>query len=73
MFNFPATIIFITRARWERVLVDAHLQTDDGSMAQGGLKKRSEKFSVASKSAKAKSSKHNKPLGPKKGGRSRPG
>ena len=34
-------------------------------MAQGGLKKRSEKFSVASKS---KSSRKGKPLGLKKGG-----
>lgn len=62
------------------VLVDAHLvpqarktdacacDGDNGSMAQGGLKKKSEKFSFVSMSAKEKSVKHSKPLGPKKGG-----
>lgn len=60
------------------VLVNAHLvpqarktdacDGDNGSMAQGGLKKKSEKFSFVSKSAKEKSVKHSKPLGPKKGG-----
>ena len=34
-------------------------------MAQGGLKKKSVNFSTTSK----KSSKHSKPLGPRKGGR----
>lgn len=57
-----------------QVLIDAHLvpqdacDGDNGIMAQGGLKKKSEKFSFVSKSAKAKSAKHSKPLGPKKGG-----
>lgn len=41
--------------------------TPSGAMAQGGLKKRSEKFSLASK---PKSSKRERPLGPRKGGKS---
>ena len=48
------------------VLIDTHHSRYDGSMAQGGLKKKSDKFSIASKSKAAKQS---KPLGPKKGGR----
>jgi len=43
------------------ILINAH---HAGGMAQGGLKKRSDKFAVA----KSKSSRKNKPLGPKKGG-----
>ena len=43
------------------ILINAH---HAGGMAQGVLKKRSDKFAVA----KSKSSRKNKPLGPKKGG-----
>ena len=40
----------------------------NGAMAQGGLKKKSEKFSITSK-PKSKVSKQKKPLGPRKGGK----
>ena len=38
------------------------------TMAQGGLKKGSDKFSGVSSKGKSKASKKSKPLGPRKGG-----